>query len=129
MKFLLLSLCVLSTASAQLNVASGLNDRGLEAAVAGRFDDARKLFAEAMDKYQALGPEYDAHAAIVKMNLAQLYGGEGKRAECAAMLEESLAVFRRTVGFENLNTLTTTNVLASMYMMLGESGRAIDLLD
>src|SRR2546423_8822081 len=113
MKFLLFILCALATASAQLNVASDLNDRGLQASEAGRFDDARKLFMDAIGKYQALGPEYDAHVAIVKMNLAQLYGGEGKRAECAALLEESLAVFRRTVGFENLNTLTTANVLAS----------------
>jgi len=129
MKLLLIMLCALATASAQLNVASDLNDQGLQAAEAGRFDDARKLFVEAIDKYQTLGPEYDAHIAIVKMNLAQLYGGEGKRAECASLLEESLAVFRRTVGFENLNTVTTANVLASMYMMLGDSARAVDLLD
>ena len=39
------------------------------------------------------GPEYAAHVAIVKMNLAQVYGAEGRRLECAAMLEESLRDF------------------------------------
>jgi tetratricopeptide (TPR) repeat protein len=129
MKLLLVICFALATASAQMEVAAALNDRGLEASDARRFDDARKLFTEAIAQYQALGSRYDAHAAIVRMNLAQVYGGEGKRAECAALLEESLAVFRRTLGLDNLNALTTANVLASMYMMLGEPERAIGLLE
>src|SRR4051812_27067826 len=111
MRFLLFIFCALATASAQLNVASDLNDRGLQAAQASRFDDAKRLFVDAIAKYQALGPEYDAHVAVVKTNLAQVYGAEGRRAECATLLEDSLALYKRTLGMENLNTVTTANVL------------------
>jgi tetratricopeptide (TPR) repeat protein len=127
MKFLLVILFALATLSAQSELASQLNDRGLEASEKRQFDQARKLFNEAIDKYKALGPAYDAHVAIATMNLAQVYGAEGKRTECAAALETSLATFRRTLGIENLNTLTALNILGGMHMMLGNQARATEL--
>jgi tetratricopeptide (TPR) repeat protein len=124
MKYLLLILFALTTASAQIETASQLNDRALALSEKREFDEAKKLFGEALAMYQKLGPSHDAHVAVVKMNLAQVYGAEGRRAECAAVLEESLALFRRTLGIENLNTLTAANILGGMYMMLGKQARA-----
>ncbi len=127
MKSIILVLLALGTASAQREAASELNDRGLAASEARRFDDAKRFFGEAIRKYEGLGPEYDAHVAVTKMNLSQVYGAEGKRLECAAMLEESLAVFRRTLGIKDIRTLTAANILGGIYMMLGNHTRATSL--
>jgi tetratricopeptide (TPR) repeat protein len=129
MKLLVVLWCALASMSAQVKVALELNDRGLAASEARKYDDAKKLFGEAIEKFQALGVRYEPHIAIVKMNLAQVFGAEGRRTECAAMLEESLALFRKTLGNDNLNTLTAANILGGIYMMLGEQDRAAALWD
>src|SRR4051812_5389154 len=116
MRSIILVLFTLATASAQTEAASALNDQGLEATEKRQFDDAKQLFQAAIAKYKELGPNYDAHIAVTKTNLAQVYGAEGRRTECAAMLEESLALFRRTLGIKDVRSLTTANILGGINM-------------
>jgi tetratricopeptide (TPR) repeat protein len=120
---LLLFALAIGTAGPQ-SPAADMNDRGLAAAEKRDFATAEKLYLLAIAEWEKQGPEYAAHVAIVKMNLAQVYGAEGRRAECAATLEESLAGFRRTLGIRDLRSLAALNILGGMYMMLGNHTRA-----
>jgi tetratricopeptide (TPR) repeat protein len=112
---------------AEDGLAGELNDRGLAAAEKRDFETAKKLYLEAIDLWGKQGPQYEAHVAIVKMNLAQVYGAEGRRLDCAAMLEESLRGFRKTLGIRDLRALTALNLLGGMHMMLGNHARAEQL--
>jgi Flp pilus assembly protein TadD len=123
----LLLFALSSVSVGQQSAASALNDRGLAAAERRDFDTARKLYQEAIAAWEKQGPEYEAHVAIVRMNLAQVYGAEGKRMECAAALEESLKGFRRTLGIRDLRSLSALNILGGMHMMLGNHARAEEL--
>jgi len=130
MKFLLVVLVALSSASAtQSKVASDLNEQGLAASEKLQFAEAKKLYGESIAMYQELGPSYKAHIGVVKMNLAQVYGAEGNRGDCAKLLEESVALLRGSLGIENVNSLTAANILGGMYMMLGENARASELFN
>jgi tetratricopeptide (TPR) repeat protein len=120
---LLLFALAIGTAGPQ-SPASDFNDRGLAAAEKRDFATAAKLYLQAIEAWEKQGPEYAAHVAIVKMNLAQVYGAEGRRKECAATLEESLAGFRRTLGIRDLRSLAALNILGGMHMMLGNHARA-----
>jgi len=122
-------LFALTTGAVNQAPASQLNDRGLEAADRRDYATATRLYQEAISIWEKQGPEFQAHIAIVKMNLAQVLGAEGHRVECAAMLEESLAGFRRTLGIRNPQTLTALNILAGMQMMLGHNARARALFE
>ena len=104
--------------------AAEMNDRGLAAAEKRDFATAEKLYLQAIGEWEKQGPEYAAHVAIVKMNLAQVYGAEGRRKECAETLEESLAGFRRTLGIKDLRSLAALKILGGMHMMLGNHTRA-----
>lgn len=123
----LLLIALSSISVGQQSVASSLNDRGLAAAEHRDFETAKKLYQEAIDAWKKQGPEYEAHVAIVTMNLAQVLGAEGKRVECAAALEESLRGFRKTLGIRDLRSLAALNILGGIYMMLGNHGRAEEL--
>ena len=107
--------------------AGQLNDRGLAATEQRDFETAKKSYLEAIALWEKQGPAYAAHVAIVKMNLAQVYGAEGRRLECAAMLEESLRGFRSTLGIRDLRSLAALNILGGMHMMLGNHARAEEL--
>jgi tetratricopeptide (TPR) repeat protein len=111
----------------QESVASKLNDQGLAATDRRDFAAAKKHFADAIAIWESKGPAYLAHVAVVKMNLAQVYGAEGGRVECARLLEESLAGFRRSLGIRDLRTLSALNVLGGMHMMIGNLARAEEL--
>jgi tetratricopeptide (TPR) repeat protein len=126
----IISLLLLAyAAAANHGPASALNDHGLAAADSHDYDTAKKLYQQAIDIWEKPGPEYQVHVAIVKMNLAQVYGAEGSRVECAQTLEESLAIFRKTVGIRDLRTLTALNILGGIYMMLGNHVRAAALFE
>lgn len=123
-----LLLIAFAAAFANSNGPAGeLNDRGLAAAEKSDFETARKSYLEAIVLWEKQGPGYAAHVAIVKMNLAQVLGAEGRRLECAAMLEESLRGFRRTLGIRDLRALAALNLLGGMHMMLGNQARAEEL--
>src|SRR3954452_13845981 len=98
MRTIILLLFAAAAAVANQPTAGQLNERGLAASEKRDFETAKTLYLEAIALWEKQGPEYAAHVAIVKMNLAQVYGAEGRRLECAAMLEESLKGFRNTLG-------------------------------
>ncbi len=127
MRIIIFLLLAASAVVADPGQAGQLNDRGLAAADKRDFETAKKSFLEAIAVWEKLGPEYAAHVAIVKMNLAQVYGAEGRRLECAAMLEESLRGFRSTLGIRDLRSLAALNILGGMHMMLGNHARAEEL--
>jgi len=125
--FFLLLTAAAAMADPNQGLAGQLNDRGLAAAEKRDFEGAKQSFLEAIGLWEKQGPEYAAHVSIVKMNLAQVYGAEGRRLECAAMLEESLRGFRSTLGIRDLRSLAALNILGGMHMMLGNNARAEEL--
>jgi tetratricopeptide (TPR) repeat protein len=119
-----LLLFAVAAGTAGQETAGELNDRGLAAAEKRDYDNAEKLYKSALAIWEKQGPDYKAHVAIVKTNLAQLYGATGRRAECAALLEEGLSGLRETLGIRDLRTLTTLNILGGIQMMIGNVARA-----
>jgi tetratricopeptide (TPR) repeat protein len=53
-----------------------------------------------------------------------VYAGEGHRQQAVFTLEESMALYRRTLGIRDLRSLTGLNILASIYMMVGNHPKA-----
>jgi tetratricopeptide (TPR) repeat protein len=127
MRTIILLVVAAAAVAANQGPAGQLNDAGLAAAEKRDFETARKSYLEAIALWEKQGPEYAAHVAIVKMNLAQVYGAEGRRLECAAMLEESLRGFRSTLGIRDLRSLAALNILGGIHMMLGNNARAEEL--
>src|SRR5690349_11320919 len=105
MKSICVFLLALACASAQPS-PNELNEQGLAATDRRAYDEAEELFLASIQGWQAKGQAYDLHAAIVKTNLAQMYAVHGDRKRCAAMLEEALAVYHRTLGPKDLKTVT-----------------------
>ena len=52
---------------------------------------------------------------------------QGKRVEGAKLFEESLSHYQHTLGPKHLHTITTVNLLAGTYLMLGDDERAAAL--
>jgi tetratricopeptide (TPR) repeat protein len=126
----LFALSVLAcTAAAQSDPAYQWNDEGLAAAARGDNQEAEALFHKAMDRWRALGPGHDAHFAVTEVNLAQAQCGEGRRQECEKTLEDSLAIFRRTLGVRNERTLMNMNLLGGVALMLEDAGYAEKLFN
>jgi tetratricopeptide (TPR) repeat protein len=111
------------TAFAQPDEGRKLNDQGLEAYQNGSFAEAAQLHLQAIQIWQKMGPEFEAHLATSRMNLAQALAAQGHRREAAAELEQSLAGFRRSMGNNDLRTLTTMNLLGGIYLMMGDYNR------
>jgi tetratricopeptide (TPR) repeat protein len=111
------------TAVAQPQDARKLNEDGLQAYQNGSYVEAERLQREAIVIWEKLGPEFEAHLATSRMNLAQALAAEGRRSEAASSLEESLAGFRHSMGNNDLRTLTAMNLLGGIYLMMGDYNR------
>lgn len=105
--------------------ADEVNDRGLEASWRGDYAEAERLLGESLRMWQEMGPQFEAHAAIVMMNLAEAECGEGRWSEGADLLNKALEISRRALGPEDLHTVTNINLLASAKLVLGELDQAI----
>jgi tetratricopeptide (TPR) repeat protein len=123
MKRLVYLLFALVTAVAQAPDGQKLNEEGLQAYQRGAYVEAEQLHLRAIQIWEKLGPDFEAHLATSKMNLAQALAAEGRRTEAAAALEESLAGFRHSLGPRDLRTLTTMNLLGGIYLMMGDYNR------
>jgi tetratricopeptide (TPR) repeat protein len=117
------------TATAQRDLAYQWNDQGLAAAERGAYKKAEALYRKAMDRWRALGPGHDAHFAVTEVNLADAQCEQGRRKDCERSLEDSLSIFRRTLGVRNGRTLANMNLLAGVALMLAEVGDAERLYD
>ncbi len=111
--------------AAQVRVpADDLNERGLAASWRGDYAEAEKLLGESLRMWQDMGPQFEAHAAIVMMNLAEAECGEGRWSEGETLLTKALQVSRRSLGAEELHTVTNMNLLASAKLVLGKLDEA-----
>jgi tetratricopeptide (TPR) repeat protein len=104
--------------------AFDLNEEGLQAAKSGDHQTAEKLYEQAIVRWRELGPRYEAHLATTLSNLGMAQCSQGRRRDCAATLEESVAILRRTVGLQNDRTLTAVNLLAGVCLMMEDYARA-----
>jgi tetratricopeptide (TPR) repeat protein len=129
MNFIPIVVLALTVGMANHGPAWQLNERGLAAAERRDYETAEKDYEQAIAIWENAGPQFEAHLAIVRMNLAQVYGAEGRRLDCAAMLERSLASFRKTLGPRDLQTLTAINILGGIQMMIGNQARARELFE
>jgi tetratricopeptide (TPR) repeat protein len=116
------------TASAQLAAALDLNSRGNELTDTFKYEEAIKLYRQSLAIWRAAGPDYDAHRAGTLFNLAIAVSAIGNRPEAAKLLEEALALHRKTLGLANHRTIANINLLASNYLMIGQNERAAALL-
>ena len=105
--------------------ADEVNDQGLAASWRGDYAEAERLLSQSLRMWQEMGPQYEAHAAIVMMNLAEAECGEGRWSEGAALLAKALEISRRALGSEELHTVTNMNLLGSAKLVLGELDQAI----
>lgn len=81
-----------------------------------RFDDAEKLYREAITLYQrTLGPDAP-QAAEALWSLAELDAFRGRRAEAEKEFERALAVERKSLGGKNPLLASTLIDLGSLYM-------------
>jgi tetratricopeptide (TPR) repeat protein len=117
------------TAATQNDPAYQWNDQGLAAAARGANQEAEVLYHKAMDRWRALGPGHDAHFAVTEMNLAQVQCAQGRRQDCEKTLEDSLAIFRRTLGVHNERTLANMNLLGGVALMVEDADYAEKLFN
>jgi tetratricopeptide (TPR) repeat protein len=113
-----LALSAMPWSVAQTDPAYQWNDQGIAAVARGEYKEAEVLYRKAMERWRALGPGHDAHFAVTEMNLAEAQCGQGRRKECEKSLEDSLSIFRRTLGVRNEHTLSNMNLLAGVALMI-----------
>lgn len=113
--------------AAQQDAGWNLNERGNQALERGEYGEAQRLYTEAIEVWQALGPAYDAYRAAALLNRGAALCSEGKRLAGAKDYEEALPLHRRSLGPKHLRTLTNLNQLGSVYLMLGDGDRAAAL--
>ena len=106
-----------------------LNDRGLEAAAQRNFPEAERLHLQSVEIWRGLGAEYEPHLSIALFNLAEALCGEGMWGEGGHALEQSLELSRRSLGTQDLHTLSSMNALANTSLVLGDDARAESLFN
>jgi len=117
-----------TTASAQLSKALDLNSRGNDASDKGEYEEAAQLYRDAIAIWSASGPTYDAHRAGSLLNLGIVISATGNRPDATKVMEEALALHRKTLGVRSQRTVSNMNLLASNYLMIGQTERADELL-
>jgi tetratricopeptide (TPR) repeat protein len=117
-----------SAFAGQLASALDLNTRGNAASDAGKHEEAIALYRESIAIWSAAGPDYDAHRAGTLFNMGIAFSSIGDRAEAARIMEQALALHRRTLGVRNRRTLANMNLLAGNLLMIDEVDRADALL-
>jgi len=123
----LFTLLAASAAHAQLAQAFDYNDRGNRALESGKAEEAAGLYREALVIWRASGPEYDAHRAGTLFNLGIAVSSSGNRVEAVKIFEQALEIHRRTLGLQQIRTLSNMNLLAANYVMLGRDSEAEQL--
>ncbi len=120
MKYLGVCLFVINIAAAQPETARDLNERGLAAYTRGDFAAAERLYLDAIPKWQALGDGFTAHLAITRMNLGDALAAEGRRGEALAQMEQSLALFRQSLGVHDGRALDCMNAVGGLELTLND---------
>jgi len=108
-------------------VAKARAEAGDAHATEGRYLEAERCFVEARRIYSAVHGDDHVETASVCLQLSQVYGRMGRSEEAAAVLEESLEIFRRTKGESK-----STGIGRSLFMMgrmLLKQGRSQEALE
>jgi len=130
MKWLTLGLLMSVSAVAQPSVdkAQTLNVQGNRLAEIGKYTEAQAAYREALDMWRSMGPGFEGHIAGTLLNYGMALSGDGQRPAAAKVLEEALALHRKSLGPNHHRTVTNMNLLASNYLMLSDIGKAEKLL-
>jgi tetratricopeptide (TPR) repeat protein len=130
MNGLLIGILAAITAAAQTpaETAQRLNTEGNRVADTGNYPEARRLYLESIQIWRSLGPQFDGHTAGTLLNLGVALAGDGQRQAASKIFEEALVLHRRALGVTHHHTLANMNLLASNWLMLGDSDRAEALL-
>jgi len=108
--------------------AQALNSQGNRLAETGKYAEAQAAYREAIDIWRSMGPAYEGHTAGTLLNYGMALSGDGQRPKAAKVLEEALALHRKSLGPNHHRTMTNMNLLASNYLMLSDTGKAEKLL-
>jgi tetratricopeptide (TPR) repeat protein len=100
--------------------ADDANERGLAATARGDYKEAERLLRESVNLWQAMGPEYEGHASVAMMNLAEALCGAGRWRDGAALLTKSLEMSRHSLGNQHIRTVSNMNFLGSADLILGD---------
>jgi tetratricopeptide (TPR) repeat protein len=114
-------------AVAQTSAGLDLNDQGNAQFGRGNFAEAERLYNQAVQEWQALGPLYQAHMAASLVNLGLDLCAQGKRREGAETFEQALALNRGSLGPKHIRTLNNMNLLGGVSLVLGDPDRAAAL--
>lgn len=109
--------------------AMSLNESGRAATTHADYITAEAQYRRAIAIWRTLGPSYEKHLSIGYFNLAEALCGQGRWLDGKSVFEQSVALSRKALGPSSLRTLTATNALAHVYMMLGELDRAESTLN
>ena len=101
-----------------------LNEQGLAAAARGDYNEAERLFSEALAIWRARGPEYSPHVATVLVNLGQARCNAGRWRDGVGAMEEALALNRGSLGPKHLRTVYNLSWLGHAYLLMGDVARA-----
>jgi tetratricopeptide (TPR) repeat protein len=99
--------------------ADEANDLGLAATARGDYKEAERLLRESTSLWQAMGPQYEGHAAVSMMNLAEALCGAGRWRDGATLLTKSLEMSRHALGDQHIRTVSNLNFLGSADLILG----------
>src|ERR1051325_4633481 len=89
MKWVSLGILGLAAVAAAQEPAFEWNARGLELSERGEYVEAERLLEQASQRWLSLGVGFEAHLATTRLNQGQAVCSQGRRRECAKLLEES----------------------------------------
>ncbi len=119
-----------ATAAAQsIPEAQELDERGNAAMEQHRPDEAVRCFRQSVEMFRTLGAGSEKGFAVALTDLGYALADEGKRQEAIENYKQALAIQRRVFGETHLRTVANMNLLASAYLMSGDTGSAEPLLN
>ena len=118
-----------AAASTPVEQALSLNKQGNRLAESGQYAEALPVYQRALKIWESMGPAFEGHKAGTLLNYGIALSGMGHRPEAVKALEQALALHRKTLGPNHHRTISNMNLLASNYLMLGDAGKAEDLLN
>ncbi len=118
-----------ATAAAQsIPEAQELDERGNAAMEQHRPDEGVRYLRQSVEMFRTLGSGSEAGFAGALTDLGYALAEEGKRQEAIENYKQALAIQRRVLGETHLRTVANMNLLASAYLMSGDTGSAEPLL-
>jgi tetratricopeptide (TPR) repeat protein len=111
----------------QQKYAEQLNNLALVYYAQGKYDEAIKLYQEALEiAKKTIGTEHSEYATRLH-NLAYVYYIQGKYQETIKLYQEVLEIDKKTIGTEHPDYAKCLNNFASVYQAQGKYDKAIKL--